>query len=71
MVEELWGEIPVRLGISQAEREAITTLQQVGEGGGRGNSEIIQISPELKTFVQDRTSVQRFYLVNHCGNLEL
>ncbi|XP_023330512.1 STAGA complex 65 subunit gamma [Eurytemora carolleeae] len=29
MVEELWGEIPVRLGISQAEREAITTLQQV------------------------------------------
>lgn len=34
MVEELWGEIPVRLGISQAEREAITTLQQVGEGEG-------------------------------------
>lgn len=33
MVEELWGEIPVRLGISQAEREAVTTLQQVGEGG--------------------------------------
>lgn len=36
MVEELWGEIPVRLGISQAEREAVTTLQQVGEGGGGG-----------------------------------
>ncbi len=35
MVEELWGEIPVRLGISQAEREAITTLQQVGEGEHR------------------------------------
>jgi hypothetical protein len=29
MVHEVWGEIPVELGISQAEREAVTTLQQV------------------------------------------
>ena len=59
MVEELWGEIPVRLGISQAEREAVTTLQQVGEGGG-GELRNHQISPELKTFVQDRTYLLRF-----------
>lgn len=58
MVEELWGEIPVRLGISQAEREAITTLQQVGEG--RGDTEILKISPEVKTFVQDKTNLHRF-----------